>query len=1418
MSERLRLLYDLSVKYEVPGISTYDRFLQSLKDNPQITELLYRQLSGKHNASIGATFESFSTQIQPDIDSLPDVIENVPPFHKSPPLQVPGVFDTQVAEPLTTVTKPGISPEATDTTQPPVTQIDPFNTVFDVLKRFEQGTRATTHNNPGAVIWTSELAQMFNAEKGESFQDEEGRTLYTARFINPQVGEKASKYIAQKIWNWSNQDPTKFYAEYSGKDVAGDTVKNFTFEVNRQVPITPTQQPVPASSVISGTYQPPPQVSPAAGLPIPRSLPTSIKKYKLEQFDPELQEPLASVFEGFGETYKRFRHQDELGKQLQESLYKGDIDWKEHRELWEQNKYSYEEIAEPLMTALAPVETKGVVETAITAPVNITKELATLAVIGPHITASIMDDVATGNYTRTAKGIADFYTEVYSNWITAVNPDFGTRQVRKQKAEAWRKIANQPLFHVLGLALPVGLWQRGAIKTEAPPPPNVMGVKVMPRNLEKFVAETKAKEIVDFIEGHPDTATKIITKTSEQIKEGNLPEIEVFTIMPKDPREAAKPRNQEAHFDAVTQLPSNLKDVKTPGAERMEIQMDLADIEASSMRKTSFQKVKEKMVTMTVDVAGNVKKQLLDNAGDIGKRAVIYKDTMAGTSARAAHLYKGYSDRIYGGLNKKEQKMLDRIIRARRVIAIEGYKPEYNPGAGVIRGDAARYLDYVPKNIHDKLDIRAETYFEIMRSELGRLVKEEVITPQSYEQLLKYEYEPTVWLDKINPEITYKIGGETVSLRESGIKNLKEGMESLPTMDSQLLLGRVVAITDARISRNKANRALYDVANKVPDNGIVLKGEPIFQGSPTYKPPPPGYTNMPVRIGGEVKEFYMRNDMAREWIAQGGRPQTENANIAGWFLGANILRPMATGYNPEFALTNLPRDIAHIFLTTKEYSSFAPKFLGEIGKDLGAVAIDTFKRKGRYADYILEGGGMNFMTHQGRSFAFTGPLESLGKALGYFGESAELWTRLALRERALRNGKSNIEATWIARNYLDFSQGGSMIKAVDVGVPYLNAATQGTRGIVRAAKNDPGLFSWKVSQVGALSTGLYLANRHVNEEAYNSISTRDKVANWIITTPMYEIDDEGNKRYYYLRIPKDQGQRVFATGFESLMARYLDKEQPPEELYEMMSMAARDFSPVDIKSLPPTVDAIFGYMLNKDFWREEDIWKGPDLAKGDRGLEFTPDTHPFFVDIGEKMPIISPMRLQYSLQQYATYGNIYTDVAGAGYKMLFDELPEDEQDKTMKMLVADAPFGRKYWKRTPRPSVYREVEKIRKDTNAINLQQNRGLTEIVTQHFNGMATRSAVNDYIRQFDRPTQDRLRNRFKREEKFKDIPNRRFWVSLTTPGLTPEAAAQVYYAEWVKLDDVQKQEYEQVRLRILHSKRFNRHFNDLKLARQP
>jgi len=447
-----------------------------------------------------------------------------------------------------------------------------------------------------------------------------------------------------------------------------------------------------------------------------------------------------------------------------------------------------------------------------------------------------------------------------------------------------------------------------------------------------------------------------------------------------------------------------------------------------------------------------------------------------------------------------------------------------------------------------------------------------------------------------------------------------------------------------------------------------------------------------------------------------------------------------------------------------------------MGRDLTSVMGDVLLRKGAFKDYIHEGGGMQFLTHQGAvTSKKEGVVVGLQKVLGWFGETSEIATRLMLRKRALRNGKSAEEATWLARNYLDFSQGGSFAKAVDTGVPYLNASIQGTRGIVRSAAQHPGEFVFKVAQIGTVASGLYMANKHQNPEAWSQVSDREKVNNWIVTTPFSYKDKDGTKKYIYMKIAKDQGQRIFATVFENLMAKYMGEDVNVDQIVQAIEDGL-PILPTDL--MPPSLDAVMGYTANKDFWRNEDIWKGQENI--DPKEQYSRYTHPGFVAFGEATDM-SPEKTKYALSQYFTIGNIYTSATGYVWNKLLDQSSEAQKQLVTEELILKQPFIRRMVKSTdPYYKYEKKMKDIDREVSTERFMISRAFDTISQNYYDKKLGKDDVKRFINSMPITERERLWNRHTRRKMLQDLPDKRWWLEVGNMA-TPEGKALVYWNKW-------------------------------------
>lgn len=825
---------------------------------------------------------------------------------------------------------------------------------------------------------------------------------------------------------------------------------------------------------------------------------------------------------------------------------------------------------------------------------------------------------------------------------------------------------------------------------------------------------------------------------------------------------------------------------KVLDAMRTERMYNKADTELQRLNDGKIRKAYQNAARALWDTSATVKRDLLKKGGALGREAVIRHDLIRGAGSKSALMFKQNAGKIYGGLSKAEEITLNRIIQSRRTIAIDKYRPDIKHPGGLGLKEHQAFLDSIPKDRFMRLNERADLYFKAMDGQLDQLYRAGIISRESFAGLReKGDYSPRRFIQHIDNERSYTFGGRKITVWDSGIQALDEGSYKTLENNSRALLSQVIARTQARIFRNQANRALYDLAKQNPENSIVKISEIVKatkKGKPVFQKAPAGHEIIGVMIDGQMREMIMPNAMAKEWVSTDPAINAQVANIAGWLSGAKVLRPMATGLNPEFALTNLPRDIAHAWLTTNEYSPHLPISVLQLGKDYAKVLPDTLLRRGAWLDYLNEGGGMSFLTHQGRvSRKGAGKLSKFQDVLGYLGETSEIWTRLALRNRALKNGRPPHEATWIARNYLDFSQGGSFIKAADSAIPYLNAGVQGTRGLVRAAREKPATFTYKIAEVGALSTGLYLANKHTNPEALESISDHDKANYFIITSPLSYMDDEGNRRHLYFRVAKDQGQKLVSTIFENLMAKYYGEDISVDQVTD----AARgivSIMPTDV--LPPSMDAALGYFSNKDFWRNEDIWKGPEVEPSQ---EFRAGTHPALVKFGE-LTGASPERSGYALEQFLTYGNIYTTLAGGGLRLIMDKLPEDVREQSTQEMLNQAPFLRRVLKSTDPFTKHAEtIEKAETQEQTRRFKQNRTLDALSELVYSGKESDEKVKDFLSQQSPQDRQRLLERHQRFGRLRDIPDRRWWLNLID--MPPETAATVYHTRYQQAGEAEQ-----------------------------
>ena len=470
---------------------------------------------------------------------------------------------------------------------------------------------------------------------------------------------------------------------------------------------------------------------------------------------------------------------------------------------------------------------------------------------------------------------------------------------------------------------------------------------------------------------------------------------------------------------------------------------------------------------------------------------------------------------------------------------------------------------------------------------------------------------------------------------------------------------------EARVFENRMLNSFYDAVQSadaehkrvineyVKDNprvGTYKTGKPKYKYD-TVKTPA-GFVRVSFVQNGNKVEMIISEPYAKQLLDIKTKPSFLEKALPTITL-THLLRFFATSGNPFFIITNTPVDFANILIVSDVYSK--NKFIG--GAELAADSIKTFLSKiggteaykKVYQEYMEHGGAMDYLATDGlRAIQSINPkskfvdntvyaLKKFGNFMSYLGESSEISFRVAVYEKSKDNQLKEFKkinkrdpnqqemddimfaAAREARETIDFSQGGSLVKAGDKVLPYLNAATQGFRKAVDYAESNPLGFASSMVQ-GALMSGsiaalsMFLLLRSLGEDEdeekvldiLNSVSDYEKANYHIIFTG----NKDENGEYQYVRVKKLPTISLVATVAENLAtkailkSRGIDYDVDESILLKNVEGAAPIVpTPKNLLSRNPLVSAVVTYQFNYDMFYKQEIFRGPKGKEIDPAAE-----------------------------------------------------------------------------------------------------------------------------------------------------------------------------------------------------------------------
>lgn len=371
-------------------------------------------------------------------------------------------------------------------------------------------------------------------------------------------------------------------------------------------------------------------------------------------------------------------------------------------------------------------------------------------------------------------------------------------------------------------------------------------------------------------------------------------------------------------------------------------------------------------------------------------------------------------------------------------------------------------------------------------------------------------------------------GGMSGLVRQQAIERLKGGAEPLGDLLSNVL-GNWHQLLSASMKNMAASRSLsaavdLDVATPVKEGG---KG------------------TVWIARRGEKVHYQVHDPLVLDALTMLHLQPWNNAAMKtmGWFK-----RALTTGVtaDPAFRIRNLMRDTVSVIAANR--IGWNPLRNLAQGWRASATGTDT------YVALVGGGGAIRFgslldgdqaanakrliasgIAKEGDILDTSAKAKAaLGRAWTWWkevGDRAETVNRAALYEQARASGMDHLQASFAARDTLDFTMHGkwAAVRFLTQTVPFFNARLQGLHKLGRGAKADPRRFMAVTGAVALASALLYLANR--DDEDFQALPDWVRDTYWWVRLP-------GTNRALFIPKPFEVGAlgSVVERGTEVMLA------------------------------------------------------------------------------------------------------------------------------------------------------------------------------------------------------------------------------------------------------------------------------------------
>lgn len=259
--------------------------------------------------------------------------------------------------------------------------------------------------------------------------------------------------------------------------------------------------------------------------------------------------------------------------------------------------------------------------------------------------------------------------------------------------------------------------------------------------------------------------------------------------------------------------------------------------------------------------------------------------------------------------------------------------------------------------------------------------------------------------------------------------------------------------------------------------------------------------------------------------------------------------------------------------------------------------------------------------------------------------TAEQATRLGVYIKKRSQGVSKIDAAVAGRDAtVDFAQTGTVMKDINMIVPFSNASLQGAANTVRTLKDHP---AWAATVAGAfiVPTAICRLN-NMKYESSKDIPSYEFTNYWVYQVGEYTKPD-GTPAPIYTKIPKGQIAAMFTFPVEAGFNYQNSKNDKSfaKVLWQNFVGTLQSTSPVPTDAsgfLPPLLDTAVNIQANQNMYTGM-----PIVSQSEQSLlpeqQFGEDTSKLAIALGQQFQI-SPRKIDFAMKNYT---------AGAGQTVLY---------------------------------------------------------------------------------------------------------------------------------------------------------------------